>query len=211
MNPAPSIPAARASRNVSSDVYPLDEFYAARHSPLPTLGRLEAAELPEPYRALLAHNGDMTSKLEAFHQAKIHIHLLARHQRGSEYFREVVLLGEGSEQPVEFGAIKIMLDLFPAEAQQEILRERQPLGKILTAFGVSFRSQPRAFLRMESDSFIEDALRLGKTHLLYGRRNTLVDPAGRPLAEIVEILPPTALKSCAAASMRSAPSQSLQS
>ena len=193
MNPAPPTSDAFSARGISSDVYPLDEFYAARQSPLPVLGRLEAAELPEPYRGLLAHNGDMTSKLEAFHRAKIHIRPLARHQRKNDYFREVVLLAEGSQQPVEFGAIKIALDMFPLEARQEILRERQPLGKILTAFGVCFRSQPRAFLRMESDAFIRDALRLEETGHLYGRRNTLVNPAGHPLAEIVEILPPTAL------------------
>jgi hypothetical protein len=95
---------------------------------------------------------------------------------------------------VEFGAIKMVLDLFPAEAQQEILRERRPLGQILTEFGVAFQSRPRAYLRMEADPFIKSALRLEETHFLYGRRNTLVDSWGRPLAEIVEILPPTAPK-----------------
>lgn len=181
---------AFASRAIFSDIYPLDEFYAARDVALPAIGRLEANELTEPYRTLLAHDGDMTSKLEAFHHNKIYIHLLARRMQENEYFREVVLLLEGSEQPVEFGAIKIILDLFPSGAQMEILRERQPLGKILNAFGVIFRSQPRAFLRVEADAFIKDALRLEKTHFLYGRRNTLVDAWDRPLAEIVEILPP---------------------
>ena len=37
---------------------------------------------------------------------------------------------------------------------------------------------------------INEALRLSGANVLYGRRNTLYDPEGRPLAEIVEILPP---------------------
>lgn len=189
----------------------MDEFYAARQCALPAIGRVTEAELPEPYHSLLAHDGDMTSKLEAFHKGKIHIRLLARQNVDNEYYREVVLLAEGSERPVEFGAIKIVLDLFPAEAQQEILRETRPLGKILTAHGVGFRSQPRAFLRMESDAFIRGALQLDETHFLYGRRNTLVDPWGRPLAEIVEILPPTAAKKRPHAAARPSPERSFQS
>ncbi|HWD17641.1 MAG TPA: hypothetical protein VHB20_00050 [Verrucomicrobiae bacterium] len=202
---------AFAPRAIFSDIYPLDEFYAARHCPVPAIGRVEAAELPEPYHTLLAHEGDMTSKLEGFHRAKIHIRLLARQTVENEYFREVALLLEGSEKPVEFGAIKIMLDLFPEEAQREILRERQPLGKILTASGVRFQSQPRAFLRMEADAFIREALQLDQTHFLYGRRNTLVDPWGRPLAEIVEILPPTAAKKRATPVPHGEPPQSMPS
>jgi hypothetical protein len=34
-------------------------------------------------------------------------------------------------------------------------------------------------------------LGLTGAHLLYGRRNSLVNPASESLAEIVEILPPT--------------------
>jgi len=181
-----------APRAIFSNIHPLDEFYAARGEALPAIGRVAAEELPEPYHWLLAHEGDMTSRLESFHRDKIHIELLARQTVENEYFREVALRLDKSGKAVEFGAIKIVLDLFPAEAQQEILRERLPLGKILTAFGVVFRSQPRAFLRVESDAFIRRTLELRETHFLYGRRNTLVDAWSRPLAEIVEILPPLA-------------------
>lgn len=88
------------------------------------------------------------------------------------------------------GAIKIALALFPLEARQEILREQQPLGRILGAFGIVFASRPRAFLRMAPDDFIRRALDLKGRQFLYGRRNTLLDAWERPLAEIVEILPP---------------------
>jgi hypothetical protein len=84
-----------------------------------------------------------------------------------------------------------LLDLFPAQARQEILRERQPLGRILTESGLEFSSQPRAYLRLAADDFINRALGLTGPQFLYGRRNTLIDAWERPLAEIVEILPPT--------------------
>jgi len=97
---------------------------------------------------------------------------------------------EGSEKPVEFGAIKISLELFPEIAREQILAERWPLGHILKESGMQFASQPRAFLRVASDQLINSVLNLSGANLLYGRRNTLLDAAGRSLAEIVEILPP---------------------
>jgi hypothetical protein len=184
-------PAAPFSpRPVHSDIYPLDEFYALRGQSAPILERITPAEAPEPAHSLLVHQSDMTSTLENFYKEQLHIEVLARHMVENEYFREVALVLNRSRKRVEFGAIKIMLDLFPIEARQEILREQQPLGRILTAFGIVFASRPRAFLRMAPDDFIRSALNLSGRQILHGRRNTLVDAWERPLAEIVEILPP---------------------
>jgi hypothetical protein len=91
---------------------------------------------------------------------------------------------------VEFGAIKIHLDRFVPAARRAILQERAPLGHILRDYAVPYQSTPKAFLRLASDALMERNLQLRGTPLLYGRRNTLRDSAGLPLAEIVEILPP---------------------
>jgi chorismate-pyruvate lyase len=174
--------------------YPLDEFYSQAGLPLPQIDQIQAKEMPEPYHSLLVHQNDMTPTLEAFHKDSAHIRALSRNQRNGFYFREVVLELDGSGTLIEFGAIKIMLDLFPAEARQLILAEREPLGHILATCGVVHSSRPKAYLRIQSDDFINQALNLTGGHTLYGRRNTLFDPQGRPLAEIVEILPPTNLQ-----------------
>jgi chorismate-pyruvate lyase len=175
---------------VLSDLHPLEEFYALRGETAPSMERLEPEEMPQPQRSLLAHQTDMTSTLENFYGQRLHVEVLARHTVENEYCREVALRLEQSGGRVEFGAIKIMLDNFPAEVRQEILRERKPLGRILTDSGVDFTSRPHLFLRITADDFINRALGLSGSHVLYGRRNTLTDPWFRPLAEIVEILPP---------------------
>jgi chorismate-pyruvate lyase len=167
----------------------LDEFYAFRGDPAPAVRRIEPAQMPEPWRSLLVHQTDMTSTLENYYKEQLHIEVLDRRVIENEYFREVALVLNGSGKRVEFGAIKIILDLFPLEARQEILREKLPLGRILNAFGIVFASRPQAFLRAESDKFIERALDLKQHAFLFGRRNTLLDEWDRPLAEIVEILP----------------------
>jgi chorismate-pyruvate lyase len=170
--------------------YPLDDFYAQSGLPLPPIEAVAGEEVPEPYKSLLVHTNDMTPTLEKFHGDKIHINVLRRQQRDDFYFREVVLVLDKSDKPVEFGAIKINLSLFKAEPRQLILEQHIPLGTILAMCGVTHASRPKAYLRIESDALINSILKLEGKHTLFGRRNTLWDPHQRALAEIVEILPP---------------------
>ncbi|PYL00810.1 MAG: hypothetical protein DME19_03840 [Verrucomicrobia bacterium] len=170
--------------------HPLDEFYAQMSLTLPPLQQVEGEAVPQPYKQLLVHHNDMTPTLEKFHGRDIHLRLLGRRRQSDEYFREVVLLLDGTDQPVEFGAIKIYLNRFKPEARRHVLDERRPLGRIMQECGVKHSSRPRAFLRLASDRFINEALQLSGAHVLYGRCNTLYDPQERALAEIVEILPP---------------------
>lgn len=179
-----------APRPLYTATYPLEDFYAARRLPLPVMDQIEPEQIPEPYRSLLVHDRDMTSRLEKFHKRKTHIRVLARHHHGLDYFREVVLELDGSLKAVEFGATKVNLGSVPSEAHEEILREQRPLGRILRNFDIAFSSRPGAWLRVAADSFIGGALRLAGAPSLFGRRNTLLNAWERPMAEIVEILPP---------------------
>lgn len=171
-------------------VHPLDDFYAQAGEPLPPYERIAGEGMPEPYRSLLVHQNDMTPTLEKFHKREIHINVMGRRRKGNEYFREVVLLLDETNEPVEFGAIKINLDRFTEEAREQILNEVRPLGTILRECTIVHDSKPKAYLRFASDKLINEALQLRGAHVLFGRRNTLWDPQGLPLAEIVEILPP---------------------
>jgi chorismate-pyruvate lyase len=170
--------------------HPLDEFYAQAGRPFPRITRVSGDEVPEPYRQLLVHQRDMTPTLKAFHKGDIEIEVLMRQQRGDFYFREVLLRLIGNRKIVEFGAIKINLTLFPAAARRAILQERAPLGQILEIYSIPHSSRPKAFLKLKADEFIRGVFRLSDEPALFGRRNTLLDPQDRSLAEIVEILPP---------------------
>jgi len=169
---------------------PLDEFYLEAGQPMPEIASISGEEVPQPYRALLVHEGDMTPTLEKFHGARIFLKVLNHKRSGSALLREVVLLCEGTSRPVEFGAIRINLKLFPKDAQNEILEGRLPLGGILAKHAIQHSSRPMGYLRVESDDVIGPALGLHGSTVLFGRRNTLLDSKKRPLAEIVEILPP---------------------
>jgi hypothetical protein len=169
--------------------HPLDEFYAQAGHPLPPLNQIDGEAVPEPYKTLLVHRNDMTPTLEKFHQRSIHLQVLGRRRKADDYFREVILRLDETNQPVEFGAIKINLSLFSPAAREQILHERLPLGHILEEYKIPHTSRPRAYLRLATDKLINEVLELSGAQVLYGRRNTLFDPKNRPLAEIVEILP----------------------
>jgi chorismate-pyruvate lyase len=171
-------------------LYPLDEFYALARLPLPRIDIIAGDQVPEPCRTLLVHTNDMTPTLEAYYGCDAHLEILRRRVEGPYYFREVVLHLDGNERPIEFGANKITLGLFAPEVRRLILEERLPLGHILKVHEVPHTSRPEAFLRVHPDALIHQSLGLSSPQVLYGRRNTLRDPLGRPMSEIVEILPP---------------------
>jgi chorismate-pyruvate lyase len=188
------MPVVQAKTTVPALIHPLDDFYARAGMPVPPVAEVEPLAMPEPYRSLLVHQHDMTSTLEKFHAGRIHLRLHGKRQLQNDYFREVILELDGSNKPVEFGAIHIHLNLFPAEARHWILQEYLPLGRILNENGIRYTSRPMAFLRFASDKLINGMLGLTGAQMLYGRRNRLLDPQERPLAEIIEILPPSECK-----------------
>ena len=116
MSYSPSMTDVARPVTTLSNYHPLDEFYANAGRALPKIEVLDGIAVPEPYRQLLVHEGDMTPMLEKFYGATIHLEVRRREKRGDFCFREVVLLTDDSEKRVEFGAIKISLDRFPASS-----------------------------------------------------------------------------------------------
>ena len=188
--PNPNLmPATTEIPQVLPYAYPLDDFYAQQGLRLPPIKEIPGEELPQPYRSLLGH-ADLTPSLEYFHGDQLRLTVLRRQQRGDYYFRGAVLSRDRDQLPVEFGAIKVSLKLFSTIARHAILTEQLPLGRILTEHRIRHTSKPKAFLQLESDEFINEALQLSESKTLFGRRNTLWSEDLKPLAETVEILPP---------------------
>lgn len=170
---------------------PLRGLYATAGRSLPRWEQVEPAEIPEPQRTLLVHERDMTRTLEQFHRDKIHLRVLSSRRDDDSYWRESALELDASGRVVEFGAIQIFLDRFAEPWRSQILGEHLPLGGILNESGMPYISRPSGYFRCEPDAFIRAALRMvtSRADALYGRQNTLTATDGRPLAEIVEILP----------------------
>ena len=156
---------------------------------LPHFRFIDGSDMPEPFRHLLVHHGDMTRRLENFHGRPIHLHTLGVVRQPEVLFRQV-LLKTNAETIVEFGAIQINLNHFTGEPLKRISDCYQPLGGILNEFGISYQSKLEGFFEIESDAHIQTVLGLDRPHRLFGRQNRLAGESDETLARVVEILPP---------------------
>ena len=171
-------------------LYPLSLFRRAEGEPLPPFEVIEGKAMPTPYRDLLVHNGDMTSRLGSYHEGRIVLEVLHREVTPEAYRREVVLHVAETGLPVEYGAIEIFLEAFPDELRQEIVEARLPLGGLLNAHQLDYRSQPRAFIKLGDDAIMCEIFGCAGACSFYGRCNELRLADGTLLARIVEVLAP---------------------
>lgn len=157
---------------------------------LPGVEAVRPDEVPEPQRGLLVHDRDMTSTLEAWFGQTVVLRRLRSEERDGVLFRQVLLVGAQDGVVTEFGAIRIHLDRF-REGSRERLREGHlPLGKILQLHRIEYLSAPTLYFRFRGDTLTDQAFGVRGSPELFGRHNVLRNPAGEPLAEAVEILPP---------------------
>ncbi|HYR58653.1 MAG TPA: hypothetical protein VEO95_08495 [Chthoniobacteraceae bacterium] len=171
-------------------LYPLSRFCEDGGHPLPACEVIDGAAMPRPYRDLLVHKGDMTSRLEAFHFGTIVIEVLHHEQTGEAYRREVVLHIEETGLAVEYGAIEIDIGAFDGELRRLILEEHLPFGGLLNRFGVKYRSEPKAFIKLEADAVMQRVFGMPEAREFFGRCNVLLGEGDRVLAHIVEVLRP---------------------
>jgi chorismate-pyruvate lyase len=176
----------------SSDLlHPLSLFRRNGGRELPSFEVIGQADVPEPYRGLLVHNGDMTSRLEAFHRGTMVLEVLHCEQTPEAYRREVVLHVDETGRPVEYGAIEIHLEEFAEPLRAQIVQARLPLGALLNRSGLPYRSEPQAYIKLGRDAVMEEIFGAGGESY-YGRCNVLLGEADRELAHIVEVLRPEA-------------------
>ena len=83
---------------------------AVRNLPVLSYDKVEPMDMPDPYRSLLVHEGDMTSRLEAHHESPIKVSRLRSSSNGRLYYRDVMLQTEPDDKPTEYGAIEVNLN-----------------------------------------------------------------------------------------------------
>ena len=181
-------PSTRTARAGSRILYPLDQAYRLAGLTPPAAIAIAPEALPEPYRRLLVHDGDMTHTLERHFGDRLLIRPLSTRMRGRWYFRRVLLVQTTSGRPVEMGAIRIALDAFPARVRAQILRGEAPLGRIVREAGVDYKSRPQRFLQVTPNSEMMGVFWMREPQTLYGRQ-TVVTLNGAKIGQIVEVLP----------------------
>jgi hypothetical protein len=131
-----------SSRQLSSRlglVLQLATITAPFYSSLAELGEfelVEAADIPEDYQTLLAHDDHMTVTVEAFHGSLVDVQVLDERREGDVYTRASLLVRQSDRAVVQFGIMRINLAGLSAVVRREIEERGTPLGRILIRHNV---------------------------------------------------------------------------
>ena len=169
-------------------LYPLDLVYERAGIAAPRVEVVRPDGIPLPYRALLAHDVDMTLTLERHFGGRVVLRPLSTFTEGGSYFRRVLLVQEYAGQPVEMGAIRMRLDAFDDELRRRILENEVPLGRILRDGHFEYSSRVKAFLAVTPNPEMMGVFWMREPRVLYGRRTEVLRRGAR-IGDIVEVLP----------------------
>ena len=181
-------PRGRTAASSNGLLYPLDVLYAQAGVALAAAKEIAPVHIPPPYDGLLVHENDMTLTLERHFGGRVAVRVLSSALKGQWYFRRVLLVQKSSGRPLVMAAVRIKFTVLGARYRARVLREQEPLGRILRAAGVNFRSRPTAFFEVMPNSEMMGVFWMPEPRALYGRR-THVTLADARIGDIVEIIP----------------------
>jgi hypothetical protein len=168
-----------------------DDLYALFDEQPPPTVSLEAAQMPQPYRRLLAHQSHMTVTLEAFHATRVALEVLAERQRAHRYARKILLRHGDTGAVVQFGIMQFDFDYASPALRAEILAQRKPLGRVLIDHGVLTRIGTHGLLAIEPDAELRRCFGLPDAFAgrLYGRLATIFCD-DLPVVDLLEVVRP---------------------
>ena len=159
---------------------------------LTELGRFEpvtADDLPERYRAILAHNEHMTVTLEASYGSQVDVRALAEWRDEGSYARNSLLARQTDGAILQFGIMRIWLADLPAAARDEITVQKLPLGRVLISHNLLRQVELITLWRIAPGPILERYLQVSGGQSVYGRSaQILVDE--RPTVQMLEIVAP---------------------
>ncbi len=158
---------------------------------LPEYEFVPADEVPAPYHGLLVHDKHMTVTVEAYHGDRVNVRVLARRHVGNDYARRILLTLAGSGRVVQFGIMRVRLDLCDPEVRESIVAAQVPLGRILIEHDVLRRIEPKAYLRVLPGPAMMSWFGDAGSRPTFGRL-ALIHCNRQPAVELIEIVAPEA-------------------
>jgi chorismate-pyruvate lyase len=147
---------------------------------------VEAADMPEDYQILLAHDDHMTVTVEAYHGCLVDVRVLREHRDGDLYSRSSVLVCQSTGRVVQFGIMRINLARLAPTVQNEIVSRDTPLGRVLIRHNVLRHVELQQLWQIQPAAYLRDQLQLADAAPIFGRSARIV-VEGRPAVELLEI------------------------
>ena len=112
----------------------LDSLIAIFYAQPERLGQFRSVkpeQTPIPYRDLLSHHQHMTVTVEAFHKSAVDVQVLSVAREQGKYCRQIILLRQSDRAVVQFGIVRLNLDLLEDTVREQIEEAQTPLGRVL--------------------------------------------------------------------------------
>jgi chorismate-pyruvate lyase len=177
------------SRRATPDLETLVDLFYERLEELGGFEEVDEAELPEPYRGLLAHDKHMTVTVEAFHGCPVDVRVLETHVTPTHYSRKILLARQRDGAVVQYGIVRLNLDYLGPDVRREIESRQTPLGRILIEHNVLRTVKLLTLWKVEPGAELRKLFGLRKADTCYGR-TALIYCNGIPAVELLEIVTP---------------------
>ena len=184
-----SIPgrAVSTSERITPDLDTLIELFHEHRGRVGAFREVTPTSMPSPYRQLLAHEHHMTVTVEAHHGSPVDVKVLNRHATESHYAREILLTRQSDDRVVQYGIMRIRLDLLSPAARKEVVSEATPLGRVLIQHDILRSVHLFSLFRISPSDVLHQWLTEGKPEAVYGR-TALIYCNGEPAVELLEIV-----------------------
>lgn len=160
------------------------------HSTAAEVGLFEevsAADLPDQFKSLLAHDDHMTVTVEAWHNSLVKVQVIKEHRQGDNYARCIVLSLQRDGKPVQYGIMRIKLAGLPEIVRMEIESQALPLGRIMIRHHLMREVELLSLWRIAAGPELRKHLKLERGTVCFGRTaRILVDK--QPAVELLEIV-----------------------
>jgi chorismate-pyruvate lyase len=154
------------------------------------LGRFEevnADSVPEPSRALLAHDQHMTVTVERHHASPVDVKVIQTRTDGEHYSRKILLTRQSDGGVVQYGIVRLNKAYLLPEVQAEIERQETPLGRILINHDVLRVVKLLNLFKIECGIELAEEFGFDVGQVCYGR-TALIYCDGSPAIELLEIV-----------------------
>lgn len=172
---------------MSDLVKELSDLFYSTPAEIGLFEEVAAGELPDQFKALLAHDDHMTVTVEAWHNSLVKVNVLEERHDGDLYSRRIILALQRDGLPVQFGIMRINLKGLPQIVRMEIESQALPLGRIMIRHHLLRAVELLHLWRITAGPELRKHLKLDRGTICFGRTaRILVDKV--PAVELLEIV-----------------------
>ena len=153
-----------------------------------------AEEIPPTTRSLLDHHQHMTVTVERFHRCPVAVRVLQTKRQGSWYAREILLEGTSplgnatTGNVVQYGIVRLHVELLAEPVRSEILAGQKPLGRVLIEHDVLRSVRLLSLQRILPGPVLQQHFGIRPGEPCYGR-TAIIFCDDLPAIQLLEVVP----------------------